>query len=176
MRRGSFRSRISCRKLKLNCKCFKQQAASTLALSPITSNKQSCCCSLLDTIGQKNLVRSTTGMSGKDSHVSTVRTSRTTWLPRHSSPIMDAIIKRGADVLKIDEALMRHRLDDEYPDLPNSLPINEDLQIVHYNKGQVRWLFAIIIFLSSILIQMLTSSCSSLKIAAIYRSPRFWIP
>jgi prolyl 4-hydroxylase len=91
---------------------------------------------ILETALHKNMQRSTTGMSGKEAHVSSVRTSRTTWIPRHTSPIMDAIIRRAADVLKIDEALMRHRLGNEYPDMPNQSPINEDLQIVHYDKGQ----------------------------------------
>lgn len=67
--------------------------------------------------------------------VSDVRTSQTTWLPRHYSPIMDAVIKRAADVLMIDEALFRHREPGEHPDLPGRIPINEDLQIVHYNQG-----------------------------------------
>jgi prolyl 4-hydroxylase len=84
----------------------------------------------------KTLQRSTTGMSGKDSHVSDVRTSRTTWLSRHSSPIMNAIIRRGADALQIDEAMMRSRLPDEKPDVPFKNSINEDLQIVHYSVGQ----------------------------------------
>jgi prolyl 4-hydroxylase len=92
---------------------------------------------ILSLAQEKNMARSTTGMSGKEAHVSTVRTSRTTWLPRHSSPIMNAIIRRGADVLKIDEALLRRRLDDEeFPDIPSNNAINEDLQIVHYGKGQ----------------------------------------
>ncbi|KAG7364766.1 2(OG)-Fe(II) oxygenase superfamily protein [Nitzschia inconspicua] len=94
---------------------------------------------ILETALKKNLQRSTTGMGGADAHVSSVRTSRTTWLSRHTSPILDAIIRRGADVMKIDEALMRHRLENEngrYPHMPNKNPINEDLQIVHYDQGQ----------------------------------------
>lgn len=92
---------------------------------------------ILDLALHKDLRRSTTGSSGNDSHVSNVRTSKTTWLPRHSTLIMDAIIRRGADVLKIDEALMRHRLGNEgFSDIPHRKPINEDLQIVHYGVGQ----------------------------------------
>ena len=75
-------------------------------------------------------------MGGEDTAVSSVRTSRTTWIGRFNSPIMDAIIRRAADVLKIDEALMRHRTEDEYPELSTNLPINEDLQIVHYAQSQ----------------------------------------
>jgi prolyl 4-hydroxylase len=49
---------------------------------------------------------------------------------------MNAIVRRAADVLKIDEALMRHRTTDEMPDHPNRKPINEDLQVVHYSQSQ----------------------------------------
>jgi prolyl 4-hydroxylase len=92
---------------------------------------------ILDLAQRKTLKRSTTGMNSKESHVSDIRTSRTTWLPRFKSPIMNAIFRRGADVLKIDEALMRHRLPEEiFPGVENNRPINEDLQIVHYGKSQ----------------------------------------
>lgn len=49
---------------------------------------------------------------------------------------MDSIIRRGADVLKIDEALMRSRSAQELPDFPGKQSISEDLQIVHYDAGQ----------------------------------------
>jgi prolyl 4-hydroxylase len=49
---------------------------------------------------------------------------------------VDAILRRGADVLKIDEALMRRRTPDEYPDYSNRDPINEDFQLVHYDKSE----------------------------------------
>ena len=90
---------------------------------------------MLDLAHNQQLLRSTTG-NGKDSSMSSVRTSRTTWIARHSSPIVNAIIRRAADVLKIDEALMRHRTPEEYQDLPNNRPINEDFQLVHYDKTQ----------------------------------------
>ena len=78
-----------------------------------------------------------TGVHGSKSSVSDVRTSQNTWLTRSSSPIMDAIIRRGADVLQIDEALFRHRDPDERrTSFDSSDPINEDLQIVHYDVGQ----------------------------------------
>ena len=92
--------------------------------------------SLLDLAHHQNLDRSSTGSSGGEARISTVRTSRNTWLRRHSTPILDAIYKRAADVLKIEEDLMRHRLPEERPDFPNKLPIVEDLQLVHYDKGQ----------------------------------------
>lgn len=93
--------------------------------------------SILDLALKKNLHRSTTGMRGDSASVSSVRTSRTTWLPRQSSPIMDAILRRGADVLKIDEAMFRSRDQDEMNSYTSSKnAINEDLQIVHYDQGQ----------------------------------------
>ena len=85
------------------------------------------------------MARSSTGMGGaanKDRRISNVRTSRNTWLKRETSPILDAIIKRAADVLKIDEALMRRRTADEWPDFPSRASISEDLQLVHYDVGQ----------------------------------------
>jgi prolyl 4-hydroxylase len=91
---------------------------------------------IVDLANNKTLQRSTTGMHGKDSHVSDVRTSRTTWISRNSSPIMNAIIRRGADVLNINEAMMRTRLPDEIPNVPFKNAINEELQIVHYSVGQ----------------------------------------
>lgn len=51
---------------------------------------------------------------------------------------MDAIIRRGADVLQIDEAMFRHRDPDEINLFytSSSSPITEELQIVHYDVGQ----------------------------------------
>jgi len=55
---------------------------------------------------------------------------------------MDAIIRRAANVLQIDEMMFRHRRLHEgnlssYSDLRRGRgPINEDLQIVHYDVGQ----------------------------------------
>jgi prolyl 4-hydroxylase len=91
---------------------------------------------ILEMAIHKNLQRSTTGESAGDAIMSDVRTSRTTWLARNSSPVINAIIRRAADVLKIDEAFLRHRTTDEYPDYPTRNAINEDLQIVHYSQSQ----------------------------------------
>jgi hypothetical protein len=49
---------------------------------------------------------------------------------------MNSIMKRAADVLRIDEALFRYRNPGEHPEMPTRIPINEDLQIVHYGQGQ----------------------------------------
>ena len=95
-----------------------------------------CKTSLLDLAHQQHLDRSSTGSSGGEARISTVRTSRNTWLRRHGTPVLDAIYKRAADVLKIDEGLLRHRSPDERPDFPNRKPIAEDLQLVHYGVGQ----------------------------------------
>ena len=50
---------------------------------------------------------------------------------------MDAIFRRGADVLKIHEAMFRTRGAEEMNSYTtDKSPINEDLQIVHYDQGQ----------------------------------------
>ena len=49
---------------------------------------------------------------------------------------MDAILRRGADVLNIDEAMFRPRDSDEMDAYTTKDAINEHLQIVHYDKGQ----------------------------------------
>lgn len=86
---------------------------------------------ILHVINTKNLERSTTA-----GHKSETRTSRTTWIPRFTDPILNAVIRRAADALRLDEALLRHRVEGEYDELPNKAPLNEDLQIVHYDRGQ----------------------------------------
>jgi prolyl 4-hydroxylase len=54
---------------------------------------------------------------------SDTRTSKNAWIPRQTSKITEAISRRAADVLQIDEALLG--------------PKNaEDLQVVHYHIGQ----------------------------------------
>lgn len=85
---------------------------------------------ILALVRKKNLVRSTT-----DGLESSTRTSSNTWLERHSHPVLDAVYRRVADVLRIDEALLRRRLPDERPDMPTSSPISEALQIVHYSEA-----------------------------------------
>lgn len=58
------------------------------------------------------------------------------WLPRDTSPILDAIYRRAADLMRIDEALLRRRGEDEFPDWPTKQSIAESLQLVHYDPGQ----------------------------------------
>jgi hypothetical protein len=62
--------------------------------------------------------------------------SRNTWVSRTKSPILDTINRRAADLLQLDEALLRRRTADEYPDLNTKASIAEDLQLVHYDVSQ----------------------------------------
>ena len=69
------------------------------------------------------------------------RTSTNSWVYRHHSPIVDSIYRRAADVLRIDEALLRNREKNEFVDYPfvdNVVKdsIGEALQLVHYDVGQ----------------------------------------
>jgi prolyl 4-hydroxylase len=50
--------------------------------------------------------------------------------------IIDAIYRRVADVLQVDEALLRQRQNDEWPDFGTKSTIAEPLQLVHYFPGQ----------------------------------------
>jgi len=86
---------------------------------------------ILYLVRQAHLERSTT-----NGHLSSTRTSSTTWVNRHADHVVDTIFRRVADALRLDEALLRHRLPEERMDLPTTDPINEALQIVHYDKGQ----------------------------------------
>ena len=81
-----------------------------------------------------NMQKSTVGQGAKRKQDS-VRTSYNTWVPRETDQIFDAVYRRAADLLRIDEALFRHR-DGEIPDWPNNKTIGEDLQLVHYNVKQ----------------------------------------
>mmetsp|Transcript_24176 Transcript_24176/g.44743 ORF Transcript_24176/g.44743 Transcript_24176/m.44743 type:complete len:560 (-) Transcript_24176:372-2051(-) len=83
----------------------------------------------------QNLARSTVGhgRGGTDS----TRTSFNTWLYREASPVIDAIYRRVADALQIDEALLRQRELHEHPEWPGSRSsLAEAMQLVHYDVGQ----------------------------------------
>jgi len=85
---------------------------------------------------QSSLQRSTTAGGvdrGRSSHT---RTSYNTWVDRNTDVVVDTIYRRAADVLRIDEKLLRNRRQDENPDLSSSLSIAESLQLVHYSLGQ----------------------------------------
>jgi prolyl 4-hydroxylase len=107
---------------------------------------------ILDIVkGRYSLRRSKTGnIAGEDeSEISETRTSTNTWIPRTASPILDAIYRRAADALRLDEALLRKRSANEPPPRDVSTfgatpgeewralePINEQMQIVHYSVGE----------------------------------------
>ena len=56
-------------------------------------------------IGSPNVKRSMTGQSDS-AFQSETRTSKNTWVKRAATPIVDAIFRRAADVLQLDEALV----------------------------------------------------------------------
>lgn len=81
---------------------------------------------------------------GSNLHLSSVsggtktktRTSKNTWVKRENDQIIDSIYRRAADLMQIDEALLRDREPTEYPDWGSRLSNAEQLQLVHYNVGQ----------------------------------------
>ena len=83
-----------------------------------------------------NLHRSTTGNSGRPSDHDSTRTSLNTWIDREESPIIDTIYRRVADVLQMDESLLRRRRPEEHPEIGTKSSIAEPLQMVHYDVGQ----------------------------------------
>ena len=51
--------------------------------------------------------------------------------------MIDAIYRRAADLMQMNEALLRTRDEDEMPDYPYAREtIAENLQLVHYSVGQ----------------------------------------
>jgi len=90
---------------------------------------------ILDVIRTMHLERSTTA-----GHKSETRTSKTTWIPRNTDHVINSVLRRAADALRMDEALLRERvpgeLDDDTEALLKRRKVNEDLQIVHYDVGQ----------------------------------------
>ena len=65
------------------------------------------------------------------------RAASTTKIGRHQSIIMDAIYRRAADVLQIDEKFLRYRRKLEIPEFDESkIGIAESLQLVHHSEGQ----------------------------------------
>ena len=79
----------------------------------------------------KNMQRST--VVGDSHTMDETRTSTNTWIGRSSSPIIDSIYRRTADLTGINESLMRFQ-GDEYGNEYES--IAESLQLVHYEEGQ----------------------------------------
>ena len=96
---------------------------------------------ILRLAGAIDLSRSKTGST--DTEQSDTRTSRNSWVGRESSPIIDAIYRRAADLTRIDEALLRTRSGDEqqqrrrHPGFaPDRSSLAEELQLVHYDVRQ----------------------------------------
>jgi hypothetical protein len=77
----------------------------------------------ITTVGAPKVSRSMTGQADS-AYESDTRTSKTGWVPRTTSPIMEAIFRRVADLLKIDEGLLQAGQNAEL------------LQVVHYDPEQ----------------------------------------
>lgn len=58
------------------------------------------------------------------------------WLRREMSPIMDAIYHRSADMMKIDESLLRHRNEHEHSELNTHHSIAEATFLTKYSVNQ----------------------------------------
>jgi len=88
--------------------------------------------------GMNLQVSTVSGHDGNKRTTSNTRTSRNSWVSRSKSPIIDSIYRRAADLMMIDEALLRVRVDgtDERSDVPYKATASEDLQLVHYDKTQ----------------------------------------
>jgi prolyl 4-hydroxylase len=97
---------------------------------------------ILELAGGIELSESTTGDGGTKANSPDettrhkTRTSFNSWVPRERSEVVDAIYRRSADLIRIDEALLRSRAPTEYPDMPTRKTIAESLQLVHYGKSQ----------------------------------------
>jgi prolyl 4-hydroxylase len=64
-------------------------------------------------------------------------TTRQAWIERHRDFMVDAIYKRAADVLQMNEALLRIRRKSEIPEFVDSdIGVAERLQVVNYQEGQ----------------------------------------
>lgn len=90
------------------------------------------------TTGMK-LHRSTTAGDATDTDRDRSRDTRTslnTWVYREKDLVVDTIYRRAADLLRIDEALLRPRSKEEFPHLKSSGSLAEALQLVHYDPGQ----------------------------------------
>jgi prolyl 4-hydroxylase len=72
----------------------------------------------------------------KDKDTTRTRTSYNSWVSRDRSPIIDIVYRRSADLMRIDEALLRARDPDERPELSTRKGLAEQLQLVHYGPTQ----------------------------------------
>lgn len=88
--------------------------------------------------GMKLSLSTTSGSDGHDRRKDErTRTSRNSWVNRNRSPIMDSIYARAADLMRIDEALLRHRGKGENQwlglDVGHTKSNAEEFQLVHYD-------------------------------------------
>jgi len=74
--------------------------------------------------------------SGKKKEERVTKSKTNAWLHREYSPVMDAIYRRTADVLRIDESLLRHRNEHEHTELNTHHSIAEAMHMVHHVEGQ----------------------------------------
>jgi prolyl 4-hydroxylase len=87
--------------------------------------------------GMKLSLSTTSGSDGGDRRSDTkTRTSKNSWVKRKRSPIMDSIYGRAADLMQIDEALLRSRHEDEFREMNHKGSNAEDLQLVHYAESE----------------------------------------
>lgn len=88
--------------------------------------------------GMKLHLSTTSGSDGgQDARSdSSTRTSHNSWVQRGRSPILDSIYARAADLMQIDEALLRQRHESEVPEVPHKSSNAEDFQLVHYAPSE----------------------------------------
>ena len=87
--------------------------------------------------GMKLAISTTSGSDGHDAKSdSKTRTSHNSWVHRSRSPIMDSIYGRAADLMQIDEALLRERNQVEIPEISRKGSNAEEFQLVHYDKSE----------------------------------------
>lgn len=97
---------------------------------------------IMDLAYEEDLSLSSTGEGDGDDEleeenkITSTRTSFNSWLPREKSLIVDTIYRRAADLMRIDEALLRSRPDGEHSGLATKKSIAESLQLVHYEDAQ----------------------------------------
>lgn len=74
--------------------------------------------------------------AGNEQMDAATRSSTNAWIEREADAILDSIYRRAADLLGIDESLLRHRSDEEHPELATDHSIAERMQLVHYGEGE----------------------------------------
>jgi len=80
-------------------------------------------------------LHTSTTKTGEARQDTATRTSKNTWVKRERSSIAFVVYRRAADLLNVDEALMRIRQVNEYPDVASKSSMAEQLQPFHYDVG-----------------------------------------